>query len=212
MSSKDRRERERLDTRRRILDAARDMFVRSGYEATTMRAIAGRVEYTPTALYHHFENKQALLTELCLIDFRALTEALKKIGRVADPLERLRRIGQAYVAFGTDHPMQYQLMFLTPRPDVIISPGVREPPRDPSEDAYAFLLQTCGEALTTKRFRRDLKDPHQIAQILWAGWHGLVSLHIVHGKDEFMKLRDLRSALGRFHDVMIAGLQRTDPT
>jgi AcrR family transcriptional regulator len=210
MGSKDRRERERLDTRRRILDASRDMFVRYGYEATTMRSIADRVEYTPTALYHHFENKQALLTELCLIDFRALSQALKKIGQVADPVERLRRIGQAYVEFGTDHPMQYQLMFLTPRPDVIISPGVREPPKDPGEDAYAFLLQTCSDAIVAGRFRSNVKDPHQIAQVVWAGWHGLVSLQIVHGKDEFMKWRDLRSAVKRFHDLIIAGLQNPD--
>lgn len=184
------------------------MFVRHGYAATTMRAIADRVEYTPTAIYHHFENKHALLTELCLIDFRALTQALQRIGRVADPVERLKRIGRAYVEFGTTHPMQYQLMFLTPRPDVVISPGVRQPPGDPGEDAYSFLLLTCGEAIGTGCFREGLTDPHEIAQTVWAGWHGLVALHVVHGQDEFMKWRDLRGATARLHDVMMKGLLR----
>src|ERR1043166_6933096 len=92
------------------------MFVRQGYEATTMRAIANEVEYTPTALYHHFENKDALLTEISTLDFRALAAAFLRIGRVADPLERLGRIGEAYVEFALSHPMQYQLMFMTRRP------------------------------------------------------------------------------------------------
>src|SRR5947208_245942 len=37
-----RRQRERVQTRQKILDAARRMFVQRGYEATTMRAIAAR--------------------------------------------------------------------------------------------------------------------------------------------------------------------------
>src|SRR5919106_923911 len=93
-ASRQRRTRELAETRQKILDAAREMFVRLGYEATTMRAIADRIEYTPTAIYHHFRNKEALLAELCAADFRALAGAFQKIGRIEDPIERLRRSGQ----------------------------------------------------------------------------------------------------------------------
>src|SRR6185369_13375110 len=116
MGSLERRSRERADTRQRILDAAREMFVRRGYEATTMRAIAERIRYTPTAIYHHFRNKEALLIELTSQDFRALAQAFQRIRTVADPVERLRAIGEAYVEFGLAHPMHYRLMFMTPHP------------------------------------------------------------------------------------------------
>jgi AcrR family transcriptional regulator len=69
--SLERRERERAETRRGFLDAARRMFVQRGYEGTTMRAIAAKVGYTPTAIYHHFRDKEALVTELSTLDFRA---------------------------------------------------------------------------------------------------------------------------------------------
>jgi len=59
-----RRERERAETRGKILDAARRMFVLKGYEGTTMRAIAAKIGYTPTAIYHHFKDKDALVAEL----------------------------------------------------------------------------------------------------------------------------------------------------
>src|SRR6266581_9473332 len=111
-ASLQRRQRERTEMHRTILDAAREMYVKNGYEATTMRAIADRIEYTPTAIYHHFRNKEALLAELCAADFRALAAAFQKIGRIEDPIERLRRSGLAYVQFGLEHPMQYQLMFM----------------------------------------------------------------------------------------------------
>jgi AcrR family transcriptional regulator len=209
MGSRDRRERERVGTRHKILDAARELFVRQGYEATTMRAIAERIEYTPTAIYHHFRNKEALLTELSTQDFRALAQAFQRIGQAADPVERLRRIGQAYVEFGVTHPMHYRLMFMTPHPRVdAAKTGIKQ--GDPGQDAYAFLLQACEAAIAAGRFRPELRDAHEVAQILWAGCHGLVSLHITTEHDEWVEWRDLGTTTTRLHDVLLRGLLRAD--
>src|SRR2546426_11125434 len=112
-----RRERERAETRGKILDAARRMFVLKGYEGTTMRAIAAKIGYTPTAIYHHFKDKDALVAELAGLDCRALAQALQQTGTVGDPLERLEKIGAAYVEFGLTPPMQYQFLFMTRRPN-----------------------------------------------------------------------------------------------
>src|SRR5713226_3398704 len=109
-----RRERERAQTRRKILEAARRMFVQHGYEATTMRAIAAKIGYTPTAIYHHFRDKEALLTELSTQDFRALAQAFQQVGQVSDRVERLRRIGEAYVEFGLAHTVHYRLTCVPP--------------------------------------------------------------------------------------------------
>ena len=56
MGSNERRERERLELRQLILDAARELFVEEGYDAVTMRRIAEKIEYTPTTIYLHFKD------------------------------------------------------------------------------------------------------------------------------------------------------------
>src|SRR5918992_4224749 len=139
MGSAERRTRERVETRQKILDAAREMFVENGYEATTMRAIAEKIKYTPTAIYHHFENKEALLTELASMDFRSLAATFQRIGRIEDPLDRLIRTGTAYVEFALEHPMQYQLMFMTRKPQ--LEGAGKTAHGDPRENAYAFLRE-----------------------------------------------------------------------
>jgi AcrR family transcriptional regulator len=205
MGSLERRSRERADTRLRILDAAREMFVRQGYEATTMRAIADRIEYTPTAIYHHFRNKEALLAELCAADFRALAIAFQKIGRIEDPIERLRKCGVAYVEFGLEHPMQYQLMFMTRRPQEVddsIHTG------NPSEDAYAFLRQTCVDAIATGRLRPDYRDPDELAFIAWSSLHGALSLQIVLQEEEWLHLRDPKTNAIRICEALLEGILR----
>jgi AcrR family transcriptional regulator len=208
MGSRERRSRERVETRQKILDTARDMFVQHGYEATTMRAIADRIEYTPTAIYHHFRSKEALLRELANTDFHALAVAFQRLGRIEDPFERLVRIGDAYVAFALEHPMHYQLMFMTPHPD--ISDARAAVRGDPSEDAYAFLRATCADLIATRRLRPEFNDPDQVAQMAWSSLHGLIALHIAKAQDEWIEWRDLRETASRMCETLMRGMLR-DP-
>jgi AcrR family transcriptional regulator len=206
MGSLERRTRERADTRQRILDAAREMFVRHGYEATTMRAIAERIEYTPTAIYHHFRNKEALLAELCAADFRALAAAFQKIGRVEDPIERLRKSGRAYVQFGLDHPMQYRLMFMTPRPKEV-DDQIRSD--NPSESAYDFLRQTCADVIATGKVREEYRDANELALMAWSSLHGMLSLRIVMGEMDWIPWRDAKTTATKICAALLEGVLRT---
>ena len=93
MGPRDRRTREREQTKSRILDAAREMFVRDGLESVTMREIAKRIEYTPTAIYHHFRDKEDLFlavfgAELARIE-GAVREALSDAGTLRQRLQRV---------------------------------------------------------------------------------------------------------------------------
>lgn len=51
-------------TRRRILDAASELFALHGYDATTTEMIAGRADITVPGLYRHVTSKEALLAEV----------------------------------------------------------------------------------------------------------------------------------------------------
>jgi len=59
-----RRERKALETRRRVLDAAEILFVRDGYTATTMTAIADAADVAIQTVYAIFGTKRAILTRL----------------------------------------------------------------------------------------------------------------------------------------------------
>jgi AcrR family transcriptional regulator len=53
-------------TRERILDVAQDLFTRHGYDKTSLRDIAERLQITKAALYYYFERKEDILVELHL--------------------------------------------------------------------------------------------------------------------------------------------------
>jgi AcrR family transcriptional regulator len=56
-----RREARARQTRQRIVDAALELFLRRGYTATTVEAIARRARVAPATIYQAFGTKQAIL-------------------------------------------------------------------------------------------------------------------------------------------------------
>ena len=204
MGSQERRTREREATRRRILNAARELFASKGYQAVTMREIARKIEYTPTAIYFHFKDKEALLRELCGEDFQALAQYLHRIGRIADPIERIRRMGLAYVEFGLKYPHHYRLQFLTPS----VNPQLEKTAikkGSPDEDAYAFLQLSVSEAMEAGRFRPALKDPALLAQTFWAGVHGVTSLFLSKAPDNWIRWQPVKKVASQMVEVLLAG-------
>ena len=178
MGTKERRERERLELRTKILDAARELFAAEGIDNVSMRRIAERIEYSPTAIYLHFPDKESLFRELCACDFMGLALRMRDLATVTDPLERIRRMGEAYVRFAVEHPNHYRFMFLTPHPAVPLDEQQQQVKGDPEQDAYAFLRASCAEAIARGQLRAELTDPDLVAQVLWAGVHGVAALAI----------------------------------
>ena len=201
-SSLTRRDRERRETRTLILDAARELFARDGYENVTMRAIAKRIDYTPTAIYHHFEDKEALLTELCHVDFRSLAGVFLRTQGVEDPVERLRQIAAAYVEFAIEHPQQYRFLFLMEHPGKLEHPN-RE---NPEKNAYGFVRQTVSECIASGRLRPEYRDPDQVAQMCWAACHGVIALHVNFEGDEWVNWQEPRETARLTMDALIEGM------
>jgi AcrR family transcriptional regulator len=168
----ERREREREEVRRKILDAARDLFMTEGYEKVTMRRIAEAIEYSPTTIYNHFEDKDDLVQALCHEDFSRLFEHLQARPAPADPLEAIRQLGLAYARFGLTHPNQYRFMFMTA--DKFAHPEDQD--ASPGEQAFGLLRSAVEWALETGHFPHG--DADTIAQALWASIHGTVALLI----------------------------------
>lgn len=52
------------DTKKRILDAALDMFSRNGYAGTNMRELMASIGYAKSSTYRHFESKEELWNAL----------------------------------------------------------------------------------------------------------------------------------------------------
>jgi AcrR family transcriptional regulator len=208
MALHQRRERERAELRRLIMDAARRLFAAEGYAAVSMRRIADVIDYSATAIYFHFKDKQSLIRELVADDFNQLAVAFADLAGVADPVDRLRRLGRLYVGFAVEHPNHYKLMFMTEVP-------ATEPPPDagkPEAHAYNFLLHTVEQGIAAGRYRPGLTDPQLAAQTVWAAVHGVASLQIAMGADPCIRWAPLEDRTAAAVDGILDGLLASPTT
>lgn len=93
--------REKLDTearREQILEAALDVVSRKGMKGLNMGAVARRVGLVPSALYRHFENKDAIIDALLgLIESRLLGNVAATRQETKDPLMALELLLRRHV-------------------------------------------------------------------------------------------------------------------
>jgi AcrR family transcriptional regulator len=206
MGVKERREREKSETRDKILDAARELFITEGYDGVSMRKVAEKIEYSPTAIYVHFADKDDLFHELCQQDFASLAEVFQSATMPLDPVERLKQIGRTYLEFGVRYPNHYKLMFMTPHPIAELDERDHEVKGNPEVDAYAFLKLTVQQAIDAGRFRDELKDAELISQTVWAGVHGVISLHIAKCNDAWVEWRPIEQRVELMLEATLRGL------
>jgi AcrR family transcriptional regulator len=171
MGITERREREREEVRRKMLDAARDLFVTEGYERVTMRKIAEAIEYSPTAIYLHFEDKDDLVLALCREDFGRLLAAMQSQAPPADPIEWIRQLGRSYARFALENPNHYRFMFMTP-----LRAGHKPEPTDPGHLSFGVLRAAVAKGIETGALRPG--DVDKVAQVMWSSVHGAVALLI----------------------------------
>ena len=205
MGVKERRERERSETRHKILDAARELFIAEGYDGVSMRKVADRIEYSATAIYEYFEDKDALFHELCHQDFARLAAVFQNHSMAADPIERLKKIGQTYIDFGLNYPNHYKLMFMTAHPAAQHEIDC-ETKGNPEVDAYAFLKQTVEQAIGAGRFGEEFQDAELVSQTLWAAVHGVISLEIAKHRDPWVQWRPIAKRAQAMLDAVLRGM------
>jgi len=202
MGIKERQERDRETVRRSILDAARDLFVREGYDNVSIRKIAERIEYSPAAIYGYFPSKDDIFFALAEEGFRLLYGERASYTALENlpPLESIRAIFWRLYQYSREHPQYFALMFVD-----------RSVPRISREyERFAFareikehLIAQVQRCIDSGVFRSDLKPPVAF-RLLTLGLLGVAVMRLSDrlGPDE--NADDLaRDAL----DVAIAGLQ-----
>ncbi|OGW39563.1 MAG: hypothetical protein A2Y97_11840 [Nitrospirae bacterium RBG_13_39_12] len=174
MGVKEKRHRHKEEFRREILNSARDLFIDVGYEKFSMRRLAEKIDYSPTTIYHYFENKDDLLLAICEEVAEQFLARLRYLRSVqSKPYEALRQAMLYLVEFAFDNPNQYKVFFLT-RPNIYGTQEEfmkRESMARNSYFEFREIVQACIKAGKLRRMDIDV-----LTQVLATAPHGLITM------------------------------------
>ncbi len=168
------------DTRGAILAEATRLFQQHGVDGFSMRQIAGAIGFSATTIYLYFKDKNDLMYAVCVAGFEEFGASLEQAAAShADPVERLRALGRAYIDFALTHPLHYDVMFIRPKEwaigamtDERVGTDRADPP------SLAGLVTAVQAAVDAGALHEQAGDVRELAMRLWAGLHGVAALAI----------------------------------
>ena len=187
------------DTRARLLGEARDLYLATGPAGFSLREVARRSGVSAAAVYRHYDGKDALLAAVCEEGFRVFSSYLLRALEEKTPLARLRAAGDHYRRFALENPRDYRVIFMTDTDE-------RRRPTKQASPTFQFLVDRVTECMKSRDLARG--DASELAAVIWAHVHGLVSLrlcgHLAAAGDDATFARFFRASTDR----LLAGMAR----
>ena len=176
-----RRDEQKAELKDTIFAAARNLVLRDGFAELSIRKLAGEIGYAPGTIYLYFKSRDEIVRAICLRGFWELYEEMKGAGNVPDPRRRLAALLRAYADFAIKNPESYRLSFMEdPRfTEEMFHSAPLEREDGPWWQAFSAILKAVGELKRSGKIRRG-EDVNLLAELLWAGVHGVVSLKLIY--------------------------------
>lgn len=165
-------QKEEKGLRRAILDTARQLLTSVGYARLSMRNIAGKIGYSATSIYLHFESKDDLVHALIDEGVELLHASLSEADASSDsPGGRLEAMCRAYVTFGLERAEYYEIMYVL-HPEYIKRYPVEKYRK--ARRNLEIMAAAVKDGIQSGLFK-DV-DPMLAANLAWTQLHGVVTL------------------------------------
>ncbi|KAA9353617.1 TetR/AcrR family transcriptional regulator [Larkinella humicola] len=171
----ERKEREKEEMRKLILEAAQKLFLETGFEKVSIRNIADAIEYSPATIYLYFKDKNELLYAIHNIGFQKMVEEFQPALNLADPFDRLVEMGRRYFRFAFENPELFDLMFIMTAP--MDSLACRDDDKwDEGRTAFQLLITCVQDCIDAGVFK--YQDAEVAALMIWSAVHGNTALFL----------------------------------
>lgn len=185
-----------------LLETALEMIDTDGLDTITLRDLTQRLGTSRTAVYRHFESKEALILGVIEKGYGQLDLLFTPIfqDRTHSVAERFEAMGRAYLGFAIEHPNLYRLLFgekfRREREEICDYKDENQ-----ATGLYALiglLLEAQKEGIIAR------ENPLVQAATVWASIHGLASLLI----DGHLMMSDNLEAIYEYSiGVLLKGLR-----
>jgi AcrR family transcriptional regulator len=193
-------------TRRALLDAAKRIFARDGFEAARIEDIAGATGHTRGAFYAHFNSKEDLFFALLEQEAGARLRDLRIVlERCPGSDGRMRALRKFYVARASDR--QWVMLALEFKLFAWRHPKLRARlARTHRRIRESLKLDTIGNLIP--ELLKDGRESREVRRVaLEAVLNGLV---LEHAYDpETISQKQATAVLGRMFDVLMAAKQHS---
>jgi AcrR family transcriptional regulator len=187
MGIAERRQREKEQRQKEIIDAAEKVFFAKGLDAATMDDVAEAAELSKGTLYLYFKSKEQLYLAVIMRGFEIMDKMFKEaVAKRSTGLEQLRAVGETYFTFYHKYQNYFKAMMYFEANDITVEEVATIQAIchvDNREHSLNILIGCLENGFKDGSIRKDV-DPVKMAILLWGMSTGIFQLS--HFKQELV--------------------------
>ncbi len=204
------REEKKLLSRRRILDAARDVFFRDGFMLANLDEVANQAGVAKGTLYRYFESKADLYVAVLAENGFGFVKKMTEVAQSGAPVrECLREIGDFYLDHWSRNIDYFQIFWAVDNQSLI--GGLPDEALREVSNLWEGSLSILKEVLDRGVAEGELSpcDTWQASYILWTTANGLIQSEYTAPRKQ-LRRRPLNEMYRDAMDLIVCGLSRQD--
>ncbi len=159
-------------TKKKLCDVAMSICIEKGPAGLTMRALAARLGVSPMMPYCYFQNKEEILSAVCVRALNLLARRLEEsVFEPDNPAAGCEALADIYAAFVLTHARCYMSLFDFPAPRFL---QLREDRQEAMRRVRAAIVERAGSMANRTGFAGDRE---LLGSMLWSNLHGAAILH-----------------------------------
>ena len=206
-SARERREGRKAESRRRILEAARDVFFRDGFMEANLDEVASKAGVAKGTLYRYFDSKAELYVAVLAHNGEIFERRMREVVDTprCPPPELIQRLGRFYFAHWMRNPEYFQIFWALENQSVIgeLPDGVIAQVTRLWDKCVSMLAEVVQRGVDQGHFAPC--DVWEVADILWTLTNGLIQTQASAARRK-LRRRPLEDTFTDAVDLVLRGL------
>ncbi|MGX9757110.1 TetR/AcrR family transcriptional regulator [Clostridioides difficile] len=200
MSIKERRKNEKIEMKKKIMDAAIEIINQEGYENLSIRKIATKIEYSPTTIYLYYKDKAEIISDMAnelygKIENHSITVMNKYSSFSVD--KQIREIMLAFIKILSSNPEMTKAIMYSGMNTIFASQNTASTPTNNGIEILDELLVT---GIKKKIFKPNIDNAS------WMLISALLGFVLCTVENQLYSLHNFPQFIDNFVDILLGGI------
>lgn len=202
MGIKERRNEEKTEMKKKIMNAAIDIIEQEGYEKLSIRKIAAKIEYSPTTIYLYYKDKAEIITDMSDELYNKVMESVVAVMKENTPLpidKQAHAILRAFIKGLCSEPEMVKSIMFSGINVIFANNSADEKPSNSGIDMFDSFISY---GITQKIFRPNIESNS------WMIVSALLGFVLSSIGSQLYLLNDFNKHIDDFVEILMGGIKQ----
>ena len=186
-----------------ILESAKEIIEKDGFDSLSIRKLAKKVGYSPANIYQYYDSKSEIISAVVQLGYHNIIKSIQnEKNDFKTSEEEIRYKFKKYINSALKNQHYYKAVMLSQEDDILAVTSILNNEDQNNSSAFNFLENLIEKGQNQGEFKTG--NPKIKAKIIWTATFGLIIRLIIEGIDN----QEIQNQLIENHfEIIFAGIR-----